>query len=444
MPPVVRVDSRIVEKGDAFLALRGARQDGHDFIPQAIQQGADLVVVSEERAPSMFALCAGMDLPEVSWVVVHDTTEALRGLASAWAHQVSPSHWIAITGSVGKTTTREALRSVLQRHTAVHAAEKSFNTWIGCALTMLSMPEKTDTVLLEMGANHPGEIKALVDAYPPTVAVITEVAEAHLEGFGSLEGVLRAKWEITSSRRLRMLSYNADNDALCRLVSSSLLPEIYTVPVGYGADANRGVRLATADMVLHDGRPLLRCRGFVYGRPVELMSNLFGTQHAYTMGYVLGVAHFLGVAPELVAQDLEGVGSLPGRGGVELLDGGMLVDETYNANPASMGAALKNFCALQAPGRRLAVLGGMRELGEMSPQLHRKILRETGFLDAFLLVGEEWASCDEDLPAHGRRVSDAMEALKVLQAMRRPGDHVLVKGSRGYALETVVRGLKVL
>ena len=440
MPAVFRVDSRLVEKGDAFVALPGTHMDGHAFVPQALRQGARMVVVSAKRASSDHP--GDSEFPEVSWLVVHDTTEALRELASAWAHAVDPSHWIAITGSVGKTTTREALRSVLQRHLVVHAAEKSFNTWIGCALTVLGMPESTDTVLLEMGANHPGEIQSLVESYPPTVAVITEVAEAHLEGFGSLEGVLRAKWEITSSDRLRMLSYNGDNELLCQAVASSLLPEIYTVPVGYGVDTARGVKLQTADVEIRDGRPVLRCRCSVYGRPVELVSGLFGMHHAYTMGYVLGVSHFLGVSPDQVAYGLEAMQAPQGRGAVELLEGGVLVDESYNANPASVGAALRNLRALALSGRRVAVLGGMRELGEMSSQLHRKILREASFLDALIVVGEEWGSCDGDLPAQGRRVPDAATALEALQILRRPGDHILVKGSRAYALESVVAGLK--
>jgi len=324
----------------------------------------------------------------------------------------------------------------------VHAAEKSFNTWIGCALTVLGMPEHTDAVLLEMGANHQGEIGALVESYPPTVAVITEVAAAHLEGFGSLEGVLQAKWEITSSNRLRMLSYNGDNDLLCRAVSSSLSPEIATVPVGYGVDPSRGVRLESASLAVRNKLPFLRCRCVVYGRPVELYSRLFGTQHAHTLGYALGVSHFLGILPELVARDLEEVPPPRGRGASDLLDGGVLIDESYNSNPASLGVALRNLRTIPLEGRRLAVLGGMRELGASSPQEHRQILREATFLDGLILVGDEWASCREDLPAAGRQVSDAPAALELLQAMRRPGDLIMVKGSRAYALESVVEGLK--
>ena len=164
----------------------------------------------------------------------------------------------------------------------------------------------------------------------------------------------------------------------------------------------------TADVEIRDGRPVLRCRCSVYGRPVELVSGLFGMHHAYTMGYVLGVSHFLGVSPDQVAYGLEAMQAPQGRGAVELLEGGVLVDESYNANPASVGAALRNLRALALSGRRVAVLGGMRELGEMSSQLHRKILREASFLDALIVVGEEWGSCDGDLPAQGHRVPDAV------------------------------------
>ncbi|HQK24365.1 MAG TPA: UDP-N-acetylmuramoyl-tripeptide--D-alanyl-D-alanine ligase [Synergistaceae bacterium] len=441
MPAAVRVDSRWVEPGEAFVALPGARSEGHDFVPQAIQRGASLVVVSERYFSSLFSSCAEAH-PGVSWLRVNDTAEALRELAHAWARRVAPSHWIAITGSVGKTTTREVLQGALRRHMGVHAAEKSFNTWIGCAITVLGMPEHTDAVLLEMGANHQGEIGALVESYPPTMAVITEVAAAHLEGFGSLEGVLRAKWEITSSSRLRMLSYNEDNDLLRRAVSSSLSPEIAAVPVGYGVDPFRGVRLESASLAVRSKLPFLRCRCVVYGRPVELYSRLFGTQHAHTLGYALGVSHFLGILPELVARDLEEVPPPRGRGASDLLDGGVLIDESYNSNPASLGVALRNLRTIPLEGRRLAVLGGMRELGASSPQEHRQILREATFLDGLILVGDEWASCREDLPAAGRQVSDAPAALELLQAMRRPGDLIMVKGSRAYALESVVEGLK--
>jgi len=217
-----RHDSREVEPGDAFVALSGVHTDGHLYVKNAIERGAQVVLVDESRYEEL-----ELSLPAYAGlsVLTASTAEsALARIAHEYLAAVSPQV-IGITGSVGKTTTRELTVAVLKKKYRVHSAARSFNTVLGCSLTVLAMPQESEILVLELGTNHFGEIAEMTALFPPHFGVITEIAPAHLEGFGSVEGVLRAKMEICRSEKLKTLAYNIDNEALQEQVSYNQYPD---------------------------------------------------------------------------------------------------------------------------------------------------------------------------------------------------------------------------
>lgn len=445
MPSMFRTDSREVQPGEGFAAIPGASVDGHRFVSDALSRGATFFVLQSDRR-DLFSVDSFGNENAVLWV--ENTEKALEDMALAYLARFVPRRRIAVTGSVGKTTTKELVRNVLSPALRVHPAAKSHNTRIGCALTVLSMPVSTEVLLLEMGANAPGEIRELTETYEPDTAVITEISPAHLEGFGSIEGVLGAKWEITCSQQLRVLSYNYDNDLLRRRVETAGRPW-RLFPIGYQVPSGQGVRILHAESRFDGMLPQLSVRYDVFGKVLDCSVPLFGIQHAYTaaFGFALGVA-FEQPLEELVRR----IGTMTppqGRGVILFREGGgLLVDEAYNANPASLSVALENLFAIKKKGeeRVVAILGGMRELGRESPIWHERLLEKALRCDVVLLVGKEWEDVHVDgergfRSNHVFRVANAEEALAVVESLLAPEDILLVKGSRHYELEKVVRGL---
>lgn len=430
-------DSRDVCPGDGFVALPGAHADGHRFVGAALDNGAGLVIgTAEGIAPwEPRILEAG-----ASCLVVEDAEKALVQIAEGYLQEVSPKVKIAVTGSVGKTTTRELIRSALEPVFRVHSAKRSHNTRIGCALTVLAMPPGTEVLVLEMGTNHPGEIRSIVEHFPPTIAVITAIGPVHLEGLGDLEGVLSAKLEIIPQEGLDLLIYNADDSRLSQAIEGAQRP--FRI-AGVGYRKGSALLLTGADTVFEEGNLQV---GLSYGGQSWVCRSLLkGTHHATNIGFAVMVGLALGVPMEILLKAISGMAPLRGRG-KWIRDGRvhLLIDESYNANPSSVAAALEVLRSLAVPGRRLAVLGGMRELGEKSGKLHSEIVGMFDFLDGVVLVGEEWENITEP-PAGAKvqqwRVRNAKEAADLLEGLVGKKDTVLVKGSRSYGLEQVVERL---
>jgi UDP-N-acetylmuramoyl-tripeptide--D-alanyl-D-alanine ligase len=444
MPAVLRTDSREIRQGEGFAAIPGASVDGHHFVSDALARGATFFLLQSDRR-NLFSLDAFGREHAVLWV--ENTEKALEEMGLAYLARFRPRRRIAVTGSVGKTTTKELVRNVLSPVLRVHSPAKSHNTRIGCALTALSMPVSTEVLLLEMGANAPGEIRELTETYEPDTAVITEIAPAHLEGFGSLEGVLDAKWEITCSRQLRILSYNYDNDLLRGRVETAGR-SWRLLPVGYNVPSGQGVRILHVESHVDGTVPRLSVRYDVFGKTLDCSVPLFGIQHAYTaaFGFALGIAFEQPL--EELAQRLGTMTPPQGRGVLLFREGGgLLIDEAYNANPASLSIALDNLFSLRTKEERVvAILGGMRELGKESAVWHARLLEKARCCDVLFLVGKEWkdAHVHEEQgfrEGHVFFAADAEEALAVAKPLLAPKDILLVKGSRYYELEKVVRGL---
>ncbi|MCF7935711.1 MAG: UDP-N-acetylmuramoyl-tripeptide--D-alanyl-D-alanine ligase [Synergistales bacterium] len=432
-------DSRDCREGSCFVALPGEKRDGHEYIDDALEHGAAWVMLSKSRYKEYAYLES-----EVCLLSAEDTLEALIALAKRRLSALALKHVIAVTGSVGKTTTRMMIARLLQRRYRVYQARGSFNTAIGCALTILEAPEDIDILVLEMGANRPGEIRELVTLFPPDIAFLTEVAAAHLKGFSDIQGVCRAKMEITESQALGAFFYNADNQTIAQHLENPL-PGARMVPVGREAGSD-GVAIGAAQFVCDETGLGLAVELTHRRQRMPLRSSLYGEHHAYTVAFGVGCALWLRVPVDDIRSELERIAPLPGRGRYAFGPGRQLViDESYNANPASMKASVGSArrvvdqCGFN---RLVAVLGGMGELGTSASALHEQVLQESvlGNVDVLVLVGDEWRSCRSFQEAAGARLrfaDNAEEAAELVEGCLDAGDVLLIKGSNVYHLSAV-------
>jgi len=440
LSPFFRVDSRDVQPGDVFVAMKGQNDDGHRYIRAAAKRGAGAVILEKSRRGEWFPEADDLG---ITMIAADDPERAVASLARDWLAEISPTV-VGITGSVGKTTTREFLYAILKDNIKTHAAVKSYNTLIGCAMTILAMPPDTDVLLLELGTNHPGEIAELVRYYPVTHGLITEITDAHIEGLGSLEGVLSAKMEITESDALRFLSYNSDNTMLNDAIHAwlSRLPEgrrVKAVGVGWApSDATiSDISLRLSD----DGEAflsfLLKTADAMY--PCD--ARVFGKQHARNIAYALIFALELGVSPEFALAAVSRLATLSGRGKIyNLRRGGLLIDESYNANPGSLSYALKNVLEANVSQelRRVAILGGMREMGAESAHWHEVVMSRASLFDDIYLIGSEWDSFETQQAALRGRWETTESFINEMNAVDFAGALILLKGSRFYELERLI------
>lgn len=426
----VAFDSREVGPGDLFLALKGESTDGHRFLDQAFAQGAAGAVVSDPTAH-----------PHVR---VADTMAALNALGAA-ARARMTGQVVGVTGSAGKTGTKEALFAALDRIDpgCAHRSVKSYNNHTGVPLSLARMPAATRFGVLEMGMNHAGELAQLTRLVRPHVAIVTTIAPAHLGFFDSVEGIADAKGEIFQGLEpggTAIVPF--DNPHRDRLIAAAepYAARIVTFGTGEGADfrAVEAMRTASGGTFI-SARFGARELSFTLSQPGEhWVSNAMA---------ILAAVDAVGGDLEMAGLALAEIGGLAGRGArlnVPVGEGtALVIDESYNANPASMRATLAVLA--QEPGRRIAVLGEMRELGVHSEAMHAELsgpIEATGLAYA-ILVGEEMAPLAKAL--EGRidfvHVPDASVARARLEAVLAPGDAVLIKGSNGVRLSTVVAAL---
>lgn len=433
-----RSDNRDVERGDVFAALCGEKTDGHLFVKNAIERGASMVLVNCDKVGALeldrYALPRG-----VTVIAVPETSAALSRIARAYLGRVAP-HVLGITGSVGKTTTRELAMAVLRRKFKVHGAIRSFNTIIGCSLTVLSMPPETDILVLELGTNHFGEITEMTSYFPPETAVITEVAPAHLAGFGSVNGVLRAKMEICGQQGLKNVIYNYDNE----LLRDALKEKDGTLKLtGVGQQAGASMHLSEISTSFGCSGAMVSVRCTGEGMDSVVRTPLFGRQHAYNIGFAVSAARLYGVPEDDIKAAFANAKQIGGRGVCERTSrGGWLIDETYNANPSSMRAALENACGAADKGgmKKYAVLGGMRELGADSPQWHMEMLPLAAKFDKVFLLGDEWKGLK--LPECAKLFRNFDELASALCKIDSSGSVILIKGSNSYGLKRLIQMIR--
>lgn len=426
----VAFDSREVGPGDLFIALKGETTDGHRFVDGAFEQGAAGAITSQPVAH-----------PHVR---VADTTAALDALGVA-ARARTAAKIAGVTGSVGKTGTKEALSAALARgkRGAVHRSVKSYNNHTGVPLSLSRMPADSAFGVFEMGMNHAGELAALTRLVRPHVALVTTVAAAHIEFFGSVEAIADAKGEIFEGLEpggTAIIPF--DNPHRDRLIGHARphAANILTFGIGEGADVRALDAIANGNGTMVTARLPEAELTFTLSQPgAHWVSNAMA---------VLAAVHALGgdlAAAGLALADFAG---LPGRGAhhrIKVEDGeALLIDESYNANPTSMAATLDVLGKAEAT-RRIAVLGAMRELGPASDALHESLAAPilAAGVDYALLVGSGMEPLAKALEgkiesAHWRDASSAGESLRKLL---RPGDAVLIKGSNAIGLGRIVSTL---
>ena len=427
----VAFDSREVGPGDLFVALSGEATDGHRFVAQAFAQGAAGVIVSHP-----------VDGPHV---LVDDTTVALNRLATA-SRARTASRIIGVTGSVGKTGTKEALFAALDRitHGHAHRSVKSYNNHTGVPLSLARMPAATQAAVFEMGMNHAGELAQLTRLVRPEVAIVTTIAPAHTEFFTGEDAIARAKGEIFEGLvegGIAIIPFDSPHRDTLIAAARPHAAKIVTFGLRDGADvrAIEHVRMSGGDSFV-TARLGSREVSYTLAPPGEhWVANSLAV-----MAAVDAIGGDLGVAG-LALADLAGLAGRGARRRLKLPAGeALLIDESYNANPASMRATLKVLAAERAD-RRVAVLGEMRELGESSDAYHAALavpIDEAGVSRA-VLVGQGMLPLAKAL--EGRietvHVPDAAAAAQVLSDLLLPGDAVLVKGSNGVGLARVVADL---
>ncbi len=416
-------DTRTLREGELFFALQGPNFDGHDYVATAEKNGAAGAVVTrvvEETLPQM---------------TVDDTRAALGSLAAAWRDQ-QPATVIGITGSNGKTTVKELVKSCLAQKAPTLATTGNLNNDIGMPLMMSRIEEKHRFAVLEMGANHVGEIAYLASLAHPDVVLITNAAEAHLEGFGSVEGVSRAKGEIlTDPRRPMTAILNADDTYFGYW--SSLVEDIRMISFGLGPDAD-----VRADNI--ETRPeASRFDLHLPDASIDIGLPLSGIHNVRNACAAAAVAHALDVDVQRIKKGLERATPVGGRlQAMRGINGAKLFDDSYNANPLSVIAAAE-FLA-QLPGENWLVLGDMKELGDDAATLHREVgeaARACGIHRVFAL-GLLSQNVVEGFGESATWYDGEDALLDDLGAAMAPGVNVLVKGSRSMHMERIVDAIR--
>ena len=427
----VTFDSREVGPGDLFVAMPGTVYDGHKFVDAALEAGAAGVVVSK-----------AVSGPHV---LVEDTFAALQGLGRA-SRERSRATIIGVTGSVGKTSTKEALYAALDRNRPgkVHRSVKSYNNHTGVPLSLSRMPRDTEFAVLEMGMNNKGEIAALTRQVRPHVAIITSIAPAHIENLGSMEAIADAKAEIFQGlERGGTAIVPNDTAHRDRLVKAARRHADSIITFGGGDADVHAVHAVTAE----GGGSLISAA--LLERELTFTISQRGEHWVANSLAVLAAVEAVGADVAIAGLALADLGGLKGRGQRHVIEisGGevLLIDESYNANPASMAATLKSLGEESEISRRIAVLGPMRELGEHSTKLHADLapaVRDAR-VDQLILIGDEMRPLAEKLIGNISLdlVSDVDEAIEALRRVVRPGDAVLVKASNSVGLAKLVESM---
>lgn len=415
----VSTDTRRIEPGDVFVALIGERFDAHDLIDQSLASTASALVVNREL---------DADVPQL---VVADTLRALGDIARQWRKQLAVPV-VAITGSNGKTTVKEMTAAILRQRGNVFATRGNLNNEIGLPLSLLSTQDSHDFVVLELGANHAGEIAYLTDIAKPIVALVNNAGPSHLEGFGSLDGVATAKGEIYSGLGDKGVAIiNADDRYADQWRGLAADRRILTFGFDQSADV-RGELSDSGELTIHHA-----------GHSISLNLPLRGRHNAMNALAASAATIAVETSLETVAAGLKSVRATSGR--LEFkrgVSGAEIIDDSYNANPGSLQAGLQVLCDNPA-GRTWCVLGDMRELGDEASLLHRQMGRSARQLGVGHLcaVGEFATDLVAGFGQEGRAFESVETLIDWLAANLRDTDRVLVKGSRGARMERVVTAL---
>ena len=436
------IDSRSLRPGDLFFAIVGPNHDGHRFAGDAITRGAAGIVASDE------AVIDRLRQEGRSVIAVKDTLRALQDLA-AHVRRTRPVKVVGVTGSSGKTTTKEMTRTALEAALSVHASRGNLNNLYGCPLSILEIEEHHQVSVLEMGMSYHGELKRLVEIADPDIGILTNVTGAHLAHFDSVEDVASAKAELFEGMRSDSIGIFNNDDEHCRRIMGSFKGYAVTFGIDRPSDLTatgyrpEGLEGSSFE-IRHSQKSGTR----------RVRTRFVGIHNVYNALAAMSAGYMLGIDLEAMAASLAGLSPLGMRGQiVRLAQSVRILDESYNSNPAAMRYALKMLEDATAEGRKILVFGDMLELGESGVEAHRELGREiraAGFdvvVGVGALAAEALAALEERVASpNGKhrmhRFDGSEEASRFVAGMARPGDIFLVKGSRGIALEKVVAALR--
>lgn len=440
----VSIDSRKTGSGDLFVAIRGEVHDGHAFLNQAADSGVRGFLVNTSKINTL--PIDDWKAKEIVCVAVPDTTKALGALATRNRGR-STVRVVAITGSNGKTTTREMAVAVISQAFETLSPEKNFNNEIGLPLTLLALGTRHEIAVAELGMNHPGEIATLTKICLPDIGLITNIGPAHLEGVGSIEGVMYAKGELLSEIDSKgTVILNGDDARLVRLSQMEGYGKRLNNILLYGVAGNFPIR---ADHV--EERPEgTRFRLATPGGTVPVTLGIHGRFMVSNALAAAAAGHVLGMAPEKIKAGLESFHPVAGRLNIfQTAAGVTVIDDTYNANPGSMSAAIETFQSLRKDSRGILAAGDMLELGSHSAELHYEIGKKAANsgITKLYITGNFAESVAAGAKAGGLKAEKIVTGnkLKIAEALKstlRSGDWLLVKGSRGMRMEEIVEMIR--
>ena len=434
----ISTDSRTVAEGELFVALKGPHFDGHHFALKALEKKAGGVLIEEDRTG------------DIRWngyrpravIVVKDTLRALGDLARDRRRKYR-TPVVALTGSNGKTTTKEMIAACLETAFPILKTKANLNNLIGLPLTLFSLTEKERVVVLEMGMNVPGEVRRLTEIAEPDVGLITNIQKVHLEGMGSLERVKEEKGELFRRMRRDGTILVNQNDPHVIDLGSEFGGQKITFGVEKSADVMaKEIRLRGAEGISF--------KLILEGEETEVKLRLLGRHFVPNVLAAIGVASLFGIEVKKAKEAVEDFQPFAMRMEVIHLEAGKtLINDAYNANPRAMELALETLAEIRGKGRAIAVLGDMLELGDFTDEAHRQLGEKVKELsiDLLLALGEKAPLVVESAIRHGfesRRawvVENHSEAIDTLRGVTQEGDWILVKGSRGMAMEKIVEGL---
>ena len=408
-------DSRTITEGQMFFALWGDNFNGNKYAADALAKGASWAVIDDPAFETE------------KTILVDDTLTELQKLANHHRKELK-CPVIAITGTNGKTTTKELLAAVLSKKYRVHCTNKNFNNQIGVPLTILSAPEGTEMMVLEMGASHIGEIRTLCLIARPDYGIITNIGTAHIEGFGSFDGVVKAKTELYEHlRKVNGIAFYNDRD---KLISEKIYKMVNrAVPFSDPTGTELKVTPEISDMNLSLSVKYLQ-------KKLQIRTNLFGTYNSDNVKAAIGTGLFFGVDIEDIADAVEKYVPGDNRSQILVTENNTLICDSYNANPVSMKMAIESFAAIEAV-KKMCILGDMLELGDKSEEEHKKmhkVLTDHN-LQNVMLAGPVFAKVSAGF--RFKTFSTVSRLKEYLRLKPVKGYHILIKGSRGMALEQI-------
>lgn len=442
------LDSRTINRGDIFIAIKGTRFDGHGFLEEVINKGASGIIIEEGYAlPECLSRISSYNgrrnlLPIV--IRVKDTIEALGNIACLYREKFQ-GPVISVTGTVGKTGTKEVIAAVLAQKFRVHKNRGTFNNHVGVPITLMGLDSQFDVAVIELGMNKFGEIGNLAAIAQPDVGIITNVGPAHLEYFGTVDNIAKAKAELLEVLgKDKLVILNRDDDYYMELKNA-----VVSRLISVGKDLRSDFQ--AVDLALNkDGYPNFKIIAKPFNEVLEVTLPVIGLHNVYSALIAAVVGYGLGLKPDEIINGLMKVSLPEMRLELQSIAGIRIINDCYNANPVSMASALDTLAGLEITGRRIFVCGDMLELGKDAPRFHRDLgskvvesgvgrLVTIGNLSRWVSRGAIESGMDSlDI----RDCENNIEAVEVLAHWLEPGDVMLIKGSRANHMEQIVKGIE--